>query len=374
MILASCQSVTVSAVHDTAWDALVGIAPAANSFLRSACLEMIARTDSYGVCFHRVAVFGTDGTMRGAWALPYRTRAGFRYSTYFEFFYAGPFLHPELESGSVHHARERIDVMQALAAAQSGFIDIIEAETHPAVTDVRPFLYAGWAAVPLYTHVWDMDDPDQVWDRMNREKRRLIRRSMETLRFGFETWGQAVDEFLVLYRQLITKFDWVPLPCWDADLRRRMKELHAWDTGRLFTARTAEGELKAAVIALLSRDDRTVYLWRCAYQADPEAHTVIPALYWKVSLAMRQEWGAPLSINFGGSPRLNLTLFKDYIGARPVLHFRLIHDRPGWRTRAWRTARRWKEHARRMTTRAGLLGAYYRQRATPVTEEEGMDV
>lgn len=369
MSQASCQSVTVTAGHDAAWNDLVAASPAANSFLRSECLEMIARTDSYGVRFHRVAVFSADGSMRGAWALPYRTRAGFRYSTYFEFFYAGPFLHPELESGSVHHARERIDVMQALAAAQADYIDIIEAETHPAVTDVRPFLYAGWTAAPLYTHVWDMDDPDQAWNRMNREKRRLIRRTTETLRFGFETGAQAVDDFLVLYRQLITKFDWVPLPCWDDDLRRRMQELSTWDGGRLFTARTADGELKAAVIALLSRDDRTVYLWRCAYQPDPEAHTVIPALYWQVSLAMRQEWGAPLSINFGGSPRLNLTLFKDYIGARPVQHFRLIHDRPGWRTKAWRTARRWKEDSRRMATRAGLLAAFYRHRAAAPAEE-----
>ncbi|HMO04973.1 MAG TPA: GNAT family N-acetyltransferase [Kiritimatiellia bacterium] len=365
----SFQAVVAGAEHRDAWDALVSASPDANSFLRWESLDLIARTDSYGVRFHRVAVIDVEGGFRGAWALPFRTKAGFRYSTYFEFFYAGPFLHPDLESGSVHHARERMEVMQALASAQADFLDVIEAETHPAMTDVRPFLYAGWQVHPLYTHVWDMSDQEQVWNSMNREKRRLIRRTTDTMRFGFEPGDGVIEDFITLYRRLITKFDWVPLPRWDHDLRRRLVALRDRDEGRLYAGRDAAGELKAAVITLLSRDDRTAYLWRCAYTPDPEAHTVVPTLYWQASIALRAEWGAPLHVNFGGSPRLTLTLFKDYLGARPVVHYRLVHERPGLKTGAWRMARRWKESVRRIATRRGLLGTLYRRRATAAAEE-----
>lgn len=30
-------------------------------------------------------------------------------------------------------------------------------------------------------------------------------------------------------------------------------------------------------------------------------------------------------LNFGGSPQASLSLFKEYLGASPTLHFRLIH-------------------------------------------------
>ena len=139
-----------------------------------------------------------------------------------------------------------------------------------------------------------------------------------------------------------------------------MQWLEAQDGGRIFTTRNSSGELKAAVIALLSRDDRTVYLWRCAYQSDAESHTVVPALYWKAALALREEWGAPLQVNFGGSPRVNLTLFKDYLGAKATLHFRLVHESAGWKTKAWKMSRQWKESARRVATRSGILDALYR--------------
>ena len=357
---------------DAAWHALLAASPAGTSFLRRDWLDQLAATDSYGTRFHRVGCFDEKGALRGGWALPYRSHAGFHYSTYFEFFYAGPVLAPELETGSVHHASERTRVLQALALAQSNQLHIIEAETHPAVRDIRPLLYAGWTAVPLYTHLWDLADPDHVLASMNREKRRVIKLARERYRFEFTTSAADREGFLALYRQLVTKFDWVPLPRWDHDLRQRMEWLAACDGGRLFTATAKDGTLRAAVLALLSREDRTAYLWRCAYQPDPESNTIIPALYWQCALALREEWGAPLHINFGGSPRPSLAQFKDYLGATPTLNFRLVHDQPGPRTRWWRQARKVKETGRRVLTKGGLLQAWYRaqQSAAPETTPE----
>lgn len=97
------------------------------------------------------------------------------------------------------------------------------------------------------------------------------------------------------------------------------------------------------------------------------------ALYWQCAQTLREEWGAPLHINFGGSPRPSLAQFKDYLGATPTLHFRLVHDQPGPRTRWWRQARKVKETGRRVLTKGGILQAWYRAQrgvAPETTPEE----
>jgi hypothetical protein len=106
---------------------------------------------------------------------------------------------------------------------------------------------------------------------------------------------------------------------------------------------------------LLSPEDRTVYLWRCGYIPDEGENTVIPGLYWNACQHIFEEWGAPMDANFGGSPRLTLTQFKDYLGAEAIPHFKFIYYEPGIKTRAWRHLRRRKEDVRRIATRTGLI-------------------
>jgi hypothetical protein len=351
------RQLTESQQDAAAWEALVSESPTANRFLRGDCLEMLARTDAYGTRFVRMGVFSEAGTLRGGWALPYREHLGLRYSTYFDFFYAGPMLCAELETGSVHAAKERMETLAALGRAASGFLPIIEMEGHPRLRDARGLHYEGWTLRQLYTHVWNFSDPDAVWSGMNRERRRLIRRAEETLRFAVEEGPQVSADFIALYRRLIRKFDWVPLGRWDGELQQRLEWLCTQGSGLVYGARDAEGALRAAVILLLSPEDRTVYLWRCAYDPEPGANTMIPALYWNACRHVFGLWGAPMTANFGGSPRMSLSHFKDYLGAEALPHLKLLHDKPGLRVRLWRRLRRGKEDLRRIGTRLGVMGA-----------------
>lgn len=338
------------------WEALVKVSPTANRFQHLDCLQMLEETDSYHTRFLRLGVYNAKGSLRAAWALPYRAHLGLRYSTYFEFYYAGPMLHPDLETGSVHVAKERLDILHLLAQTFSERLHVIEAESHPRLNDLRGLQYAGWTLRALYTHVWEFNDPDVVFAAMNRERRRLIRRAGEHYTFAPLHGNDSSDAFIHLYRELVKKFDWTPLPRWDHDLKQRLAWLRDRDAGLVYGARDEEGRLCAAVILLLSREDRTVYLWRCGYIPDQNAHTVIPALYWNACLHIRDQWNLPFTANFGGSPRRTLSHFKDYLGAKPVLHFKLIRDRPGPPAATWRALRRGKETARRLLTRRGLLG------------------
>lgn len=326
--------------EDASWDAFVDASPTGNRFLRSDCLRMLEQTDSVGIRFERLGAFASDGTLRGAWALPYAQRFRVRASTYFELFYAGPMLAPELESGSVHEADERLEVLHGLAEGHGKRMHLIEAEAHPRFRDARGIRYAGWTLQTRYTHIWDFESPEELFGRMNRERRRLIRRAQETYEFAPEPPETAIRDFTPVYRALMKKFDWFPSRRWERDLSARLDWLQANGVAGVYGARDASGVLQAAVVVLLSPQDHTVYLWRCGYDEDAGGNSVIPALYWNACLHWREQWGTPFYANLGGSPHYTLALFKDYLGAKVVPHLRLVYHRPGVSAIGWRAARK----------------------------------
>lgn len=79
---------------------------------------------------------------------------------------------------------------------------------------------------------------------------------------------------------------------------------------------------------------------------------------WSVALQLREDMQhseAIRLINLGGSPQQSLARFKDYLGATPRLHFRLIHRQTSRRLRLWEAqlqaravARRWRGRYRKL--------------------------
>jgi hypothetical protein len=61
------------------------------------------------------------------------------------------------------------------AFAQSGYARVT-LNCRSTVIDIRPFLSAGWTATPNYTCVVPIADTAALWERMEQNIRRLIRR------------------------------------------------------------------------------------------------------------------------------------------------------------------------------------------------------
>lgn len=303
-----------------AWNQLVAASPQGNVFLRAEWLEMLCDTDP-DLHLLMLSCFDPEGQLIGGQAVTYVERWGMAVTAEFEFFYSGPVLAPQDRKGRAHQMAKHGEITSALAEALATRLAYVDVEAHPSFRDARPFLYAGWQVEPVYTHIWRMDDPECTWRNMNREKRRDIRRAQEQFAFGVEVGDEVLDAFLPLYHETMLKFSWRPSVKWEAIFRRRFHWMRQRDGCRLYTARTAEGELAAGVVVLLSREDETAYLWR---QGSGRAYVEaggVPALYWHAACDLAPEFP---NINFGGSPEPSLSRFKDYLGAEPVLHFRLL--------------------------------------------------
>lgn len=116
------------------------------------------------------------------------------------------------------------------------------------VTDLRPFLSAGWTASPNYTYIVPIADPPLLWDRMEQNLRRLVRRCEEA--------GMTVtqdEDFVAFFRlhegtmRRKGRPPYLPGPAF----RRFLADLRALDLCRLFHARLPDGRPVATQLVLL---------------------------------------------------------------------------------------------------------------------------
>lgn len=150
--------------------------------------------------------------------------------------------------------------------------------THaPALTDARPFQWAGWQVTPRYTyHLSLSEDRTQVWDGFERRTRTAIRKAEKT---GYRVEACTdTDELRRLYGAVYGGEAGAPVP---AGIMQNMAAAASAD-GLVegWRCMSAAGETAAAVF--FARDQETLYAWVAG--ADP-AHRDAGAtslLYWHV--------------------------------------------------------------------------------------------
>ena len=274
----------LDARDDAAWDQLAQSSPQANVFQTRDCLQMLCATDAD----LRVRRFGCfDGAqLLDAQAVVYHARWGMLLAAPFEFFYASPMLAAAPHCARASRAPKQCDALAALAREIARHFASVEFETHPALKDVRAFLETGWRVRPVYTHIWRVDQIEQTWAAMNREKRSAIKHALAQFAFAHAEDDVTLDAFLAVYRETMAKFSWRPSPKWAAMFRARLRWLTERGCARLYTARDANGKLIGGVVVLLSPPDRTAYLFRQGTAPEFLGANVVPALYWHAARAV----------------------------------------------------------------------------------------
>lgn len=326
--------IRLDASYDKQWDKLVAASPQGNSFLETDWLRMLVDTSKDGLQVDRVGCLGKDGTLKAGWALPFQIyRGGTRRSFGFGLRYSGPLLDASLTTDPrnvIHRGRTLSDLSEYALT----HYDLVVAEAHPALQDLRMFIYDGWRVVPEYMHAWDLRESEANFGNMNAEKRREIRRGLEAYRYGRDDITDAnFDEFMRLYQTTMQLRHEVGLgSAWTEQFRTRIRWMDQRDGCRLYTARSETGELMAGVTVLMSPADQTAYYWMAAYDQVHRDSRLVPALYWYVGQQLIETVPEFHYANLGTSPQKSLCQFKDFLGASPVLRFTLLHERKSLRS------------------------------------------
>lgn len=320
------------------WERLAGESAQGGEFLRSNILKKLADGEIPRARLVRLGVPSEDGqSLLAGWALLIRRRWRIRYNSNFPLFYSGPCFAPPLDrKGDRSLHSKRLDILNILARAVKNEIDTCQCELPPDFPDVRGCIFAGFCVKLTACHIWEPSE-NSCKDRPNRTKRNEANR---VRREGYTfDWLPMTESSIAVFNRLhgytLAKLSWKAPELWCNALAS-----HTFETGkagicRLFGAFSPgeQADPEAVVSVLFNSARKTAYLWRMGASSNKPG--LVPALYAAAGDAILAETGPGWSINFGGSPLIRLSRFKDYLGAEPVFHCQLEWQRPGWPWIVW---------------------------------------
>jgi hypothetical protein len=137
--------------------------------------------------------------------------------------------------------------------------------------------------------------------------------------------------------------------------RKNMRWLEKQNICRLCVAHPkGSGTICAALSVLFSSNGRNAGLWRVGYHTNDPG--LVLNLYWQLASEICRELDDGWTINFRGSLRWVLSLFKDFLGATAIPNWRLYWECPSWKPFLWNFAAASKEYLRRSLQRASMSG------------------
>jgi hypothetical protein len=142
-----------------------------------------------------------------------------------------------------------LKTLEALESAvtQRGYARLTLA-SRSSLTDARIFVAAGWNVLPRYTYVVKIDNLGLLWDRIEQNLRRLVKRC-EREGVGFSEDGDF-DAFFRLHASIMQQRRQKPYLS-EAAFRGFFEELRMASLCRLFEARAPGGRVIASQLVLL---------------------------------------------------------------------------------------------------------------------------
>jgi len=229
------------------WNLLVSVSPEGSIFCLPAYLEILCR--AAGGRFSIIGVWNGGELAGGAAVHEIDSRFGPRVSPRHLLSYNGIVLRRYSTKYPSQQTAKHLKILSGLAAAfvRSGY-GSVTLNCRSTIIDVRPFLAAGWTATPNYTYIVPVSDLSLLWERMEQNLRRLVRRC--------EADGMTVtqdddfDPFFLFHEETMRRkgrSPYLPGPAF----RRFFQDLRALDLCRLFHARLPDGRSVASQLVLL---------------------------------------------------------------------------------------------------------------------------
>lgn len=230
------------------WQALNQRSPDGSIYSDPAYLEALCAAT--GATF-RVLGLVCGGKLEGGVALYERSQAAGRYvAPRLLLYYSGPVLARHDTTYPSEQTARHLDAMGVLARhlPAMGYGSIV-LKGLPTITDVRPFIAAGWTAWPAYSYVVPLDDLPRQWQRVEQNLRRLVKRCTERDNISFAA-DDDFEAFHCLHETTLTRKSatlYLPKPEFAAFFER----LRAQGLARIFHARLPDGRPIATQLVLL---------------------------------------------------------------------------------------------------------------------------
>lgn len=237
------------------------------------------------------------------------------------FGYNGPMLAARLDCAKHCQTLRSYHVMEALLKHVRGLVECAVVHNQPEIWDMRPFKYQGWRLDTSFTHILPGGLEADPWTHLDPESQAQFSADLEELRVDLEPTEARIHEFC-------TRGAGAPLAlapecaCRAAILDRRIRWLLERGLGSLVAILDPRGREQALSLLLLSRENRTVYVWKTIPLKGCCATRVFPLLAWRAS---HQLLDGVEQIDLGGVQDPEQSRLRDRLGGqlRPRFSARL---------------------------------------------------
>jgi hypothetical protein len=228
------------------WRRLLEASPEGSAYSDPRYLERLVTAG--GGTFRLLGVRHGDELVAGLALYERSSRLGAYLTPRLLLYYTSPVLRTYATRRPSDRTGRHLKALEAIAAwlGERGYA-WVELRCRGSITDVRPFLARGWRAAPGYTYTVPIHDLDALWDRMDPNAHRLIRRAESRgIRVGED--GDAAG-FVALHEMTMARAHVAPyLP--SQAFRTLVESLLAESLARLYLARDSAGNAVAGQLVL----------------------------------------------------------------------------------------------------------------------------
>jgi len=229
------------------WNTFVSNSPDGSIYSMPDYLDILCETG--GGNFKILAALKGDEIVGGVGLYERNSSFGSYVSSRLLLYYNGLVLQNCQSKYPSQHTSRHLKIMAALeeTLSKAGYASL-QLKNRSSFTDARVFLARGWSVRLTYTYVMDCRDPDQMWNRIEQNLRRLIKRCTEqNIQFSID------DDFESLYRlhAQTHRRKGAPLYLPHDQFKRYFDRLKAKDLCLLFHARLPSGQSISAQLVLL---------------------------------------------------------------------------------------------------------------------------
>jgi hypothetical protein len=223
-----------------------------------------------------------------------------------------PLIAAHITQGS----QEYFEIMSSLAKKVRKIFLVYEVFCHPSLQDMRPLVEKGWHVEPFYTHIWELQAPEDLLSNLKKKKRFHQADSVfQKLDFANEKGTTIIDEFIPLYQETARQIGYKLRKTWDSSFRALANQMLKRDVIRFFTCRNKNGELLGVATYVLNPRQNTAYGWQLAHVYLQNERDFIPALYLYSIKALSSE---VTSVDIAEGVRPSLYYYKDSLGTKSV--------------------------------------------------------
>jgi hypothetical protein len=307
------------------WDKFVAQSPQAGLFQTLAWAQMLCDTDVQEQNLLPL-VCVDENKIQGGMIVRYRTVSGKMLADLPAFGYNGPALAESLHPLDRAHTYSSYTVYVELLKSLTEKMDSIVLVNQPEIWDTRAFKFQSWHISAAYTHLWHCPDLEELWKRIHPDTQKSIQSVQSSLTVKTVEGDVSINKFIELSEQKKIPFGVTKIPA--SALRKRIQWMQDRDVCRLYAATDGGGNSVGMALAVLSRENRTSYLWDVVGVNPKHETQILPCFYFKIYAALAEQF---CKMDLGPSNCRHIGEIKDQLGCQltPIFNTKYQAKRPG---------------------------------------------